>query len=75
MFSPFPPEVVELRHVRVHVVDVVRVGRVLVVPPLVGGGDLLVEQGVLGLALVVNRVKADHIPVLGSLYQLLTNFI
>ena len=54
------PEVVEDGHVGVHVVDVVGVGRVLVVGPPVGRRHVAVEQGILGLGLVVDAVEADH---------------
>ena len=54
--SSVAPEVVKYGQVGVHVVDVVGVGRVLVVVPLLGGRDVAIEQGVLGFALVVNRI-------------------
>ena len=47
--SAVSPEVVEDGHVGVHVVDVVGVGRVLVVGPLLGGGDIPIKERVFGL--------------------------
>ena len=55
------PEVVEDGHVGEHVVDVVGVGRVLVVGPAVGRRHVLVKQRVLRLGLVVHAVQADHV--------------
>jgi hypothetical protein len=59
--SSVSPEVVEHRHVGVHVVDVVGVGRVLVVVPHLRGRNVTIEQRVLGLALVVHGIQADDI--------------
>ena len=53
---------VEDGHVGEHVVDVVGVGRVLVVGPSVGRGDVAVEERVLRLGLVVHAVQPDHVP-------------
>jgi len=61
--SPVSPEVVQDGHVGVHVVDVVRVRRVLVVVPLLRRRNISVEKGVLRLGLVVHRVEADDVPV------------
>lgn len=47
---------VEDGQVGVHVVDVVGVGRVLVVVPLLGGRDVAIEQRILGFAFVVNGI-------------------
>ena len=55
------PEVVEDGHVGEHVVDVVGVGRILVVRPLVGRRHVAVEQRVLRLRLVVHAVQPDHV--------------
>ena len=52
---------VEDGHVGEHVVDVVCVGRVLVVGPPVGRRHVAVEEGVLRLRLVVHAVQADHV--------------
>ena len=54
-------EVVERRDVGVHVVDVVRVRRVLALRPRVRRRHVRVEHRVLGLGLVVDRVEADDV--------------
>ena len=60
--TPLGPEVVKDRHVGVHVVQVVGVGRVLVVGPLLGDGDVAIKKGVFRFAFIVYRVKAADVP-------------
>ena len=60
--TPLGPEVVEDRHVGVHVVQVVGVGRVLVVGPLLGDGHVAIKKGVFGFAFIIYGVEADDVP-------------
>ena len=53
---------VEHRHVGIHVVHVIGVGRILVVGPLLGGGHVAIEQRVLGLALIIDGIEPDDVP-------------
>ncbi len=55
------PELVEDAHVGVHVIHVVSVGRVLEIGPLFGRRYFAVEHGMLGFALVVDRVEANDV--------------
>ena len=59
--TPLSSEVVQRRDVGEHVVDVVRVGRVLPLCPLLGGGHVRIKHWVLWLGLVIHRVKANYI--------------
>lgn len=52
---------VEHGHVGVHVVEVVRVGGVLLIIPLLGAPGLRVQHRVLRLGLVVHAVEADYV--------------
>ena len=56
------PEVVQDGHVCEHVVDVVRVRRVLVVVPLFRWRNISVEKRVFRFAFVVHGVEADDVP-------------
>ena len=60
--TPLCPEVVEDRYVGVHVVQVVGIGRVLVVGPLLGDGHIAIKKGVLGFAFIIYGVEADDVP-------------
>ena len=60
--TPLGPEVVEDRHVGVHVVQVVGVGRVLVVGPLLGDGHVAIKKGVFRFAFIIYGVEADDVP-------------
>ena len=61
--SSVAPEVVQDGHVGEHVVDVVRVRRILVVVPFFRRRNISVEKRVFRLALVVHGVEADDVPV------------
>ena len=59
--SPLSPEVVQGGDVGVHVVDVVGIGRVVHLSPLLRGGNVSVKHWVLGLGLVIHRVEPNDV--------------
>ena len=52
---------VECSDVGVHVIQIVRVGRVVSIAPLVRGGNIRVKHRVLRLGLIINRVETNDI--------------
>ena len=52
---------VECSDVGVHVIQIVRVGRVVSFAPLVRGGNIRVKHRVLRLGLIINRVETNDI--------------
>ena len=56
------PQLVEDGEVGVGVVQVVGVGRVLVVGPLLGDGHVAIKKGVFGFAFIIYGVEADDVP-------------
>ena len=56
------PEVVENRHVCVHVVDVVSVWRVLVVVPFFWRRNIPIEKWILGFGFIIHGVKSNDVP-------------
>lgn len=56
-----PAQVIEDGHVCIHVVEVVGVGRVLLLSPVPWQGAVQVEDVLLGLGLVVDAVKTHDL--------------
>lgn len=54
-------ELVENRHVGVHIIDIVGVWRVFLVGPLLRPGHVVVEERILRLGLIVHGIEANHI--------------
>lgn len=61
MFGYSLSESIQHRHISEHIVNVVGVRRIVLVRPALRRGDVLVEQRILWLRLIVDRVKPDHI--------------